>query len=110
MSDLIKKSNVSIPLAQYISSNAYLNQTALDALLMVLHWVVETPTVDAEPVVHARWASDEEGNTVCTGCGKHIPSFPCYDEETDEEWDEEIDETPFCPNCGAKMDGGAACD
>lgn len=59
------------------------------------------------PVVHARWGEDDYGNTVCTGCGKHIPSFPCCDEETDEEWDEEIDQTPFCPNCGAKMDGGA---
>lgn len=99
MSDLIKKSNVSIPLAQYISSNAYLNQTALDALLMVLHWVVETPTEDAVPVVHAHWiiptyiGSYRAEVPHCSACNG-IPAG--------------VDEkTKYCPHCGAKMDGGA---
>lgn len=96
MSDLIKKSNVSIPLAQYISSNAYLNQTALDALLMVLHWVVETPTVDAEPVVHARWEYIEDYaysriGWYCTSCRKRIPN-------------EMVAFAKRCHHCGAKMD------
>lgn len=71
---------------------------------MLDHYFRRERNADATPVVHAKWARDENFNTVCTGCGKKLPTFHCYNEETDEEWDEPIDETPFCPNCGAKMD------
>lgn len=51
------------------------------------------PTEDVAPVVHGRW--DENG--YCVNCGRHAPSwsiFSCYCK------------TNYCPNCGAKMDGG----
>ena len=98
MSDLIKKSNVSIPLAQYISSNAYLNQTALDALLMVLHWVVETPTEDAVPVVHARWVNESNGYKDCSKCGCEHPIRDAKGYLVDDD---------YCPSCGARMDAEA---
>ena len=60
------------------------------------------PTIDAVPVVHGEWTvsrTDYGWNCVefpthckCSQCGREIP----YQ-----------DKDNFCPNCGAKMDGGA---
>lgn len=55
----------------------------------------EAPTVDAVEVVHGRW---KMGFSVrCSVCNGYAL--------TDEDNDPWI--TPYCPNCGAKMDGGA---
>lgn len=58
------------------------------------------PTVDAVEVVHGRWDIDEFGH-YCTACREYGPEIEC-DEET-------VDllkyGTPYCPNCGANMDG-----
>lgn len=49
------------------------------------------PTVDAVPVVHAQWMLEprERCIVVCSNC--HAGCFS---------------RTPYCPLCGAKMDGG----
>ena len=52
------------------------------------------PTIDAVPVVHARWAKLGTANSgsllICTACNYSFRRlFP----------------KNFCPNCGAKMDG-----
>ena len=54
----------------------------------VANAIANAPTVDAVEVVHGRWL---EGKTLekCSICGKK--GFP--------DWN-------YCPNCGAKMDGG----
>lgn len=60
----------------------------------------DMPTIDAVPVVHARWEDcypDDEvmRKTVyrCSKCqGSVFMNFAAY--------------TRFCPGCGAKMDGG----
>ena len=66
----------------------------------------DAPTVDAEPVRHGRWLKDAELNTYCSCCDGYIPTVRCHQDYEDDEydWDEEIEETEFCPNCGAKMD------
>lgn len=57
------------------------------ALLGRCMYIIEhCPTVDAEPVRHGRWV---EG-IACSECRQVDLSKPNY-----------------CPNCGAKMDGGA---
>ena len=54
------------------------------------------PTVDAVPVVHGRWGTGrfnlETGNyeEQCTRCLNFSKEYG----------------KPYCPNCGAKMDGG----
>ena len=58
----------------------------------------EAPTVDAVQVVHGRWI-DKGEYAVCMECGGR--SGTQYDSV------EQIPlMTQFCPNCGAKMDGG----
>lgn len=68
-------------------------------------WCVEdavesAPTIDAAPVVHARWGNDtDDGYTPCTNCGwKH----PILDQNLNAVAD------AYCPNCGAKMDAKEA--
>lgn len=54
----------------------------------------EIPAADVAPVVHGVWAPvnriDPLSGYRCVKC-RHIVGF---------------DLTPYCPNCGAKMDGG----
>ena len=50
--------------------------------------LIAAPAADVAPVVHGRWIKGPS-NPYCSEC-----FVECRDE------------TPFCPNCGAKMDGG----
>lgn len=68
---------------------------------MKMH-INEAETVDAVEVVHGEWSTIEDDY-----CG--LPALQCS-ECNQEYWFEE--EPPikiynYCPNCGAKMDGGA---
>ena len=53
----------------------------------------EAPTIDAAPVVHGKWrycGSDRFNDAFeCSVCGRIA-----------------MNDSDFCPNCGAKMDGG----
>lgn len=65
--------------------------------------VFRAPTIEAVPVVHARWKHCFEdwrqqiGGDECSACG-----FQHYGPG--------IDHYHYCPNCGAKMDGGGCND
>ena len=52
----------------------------------------EPDVVEAEPVIHGRWVSKSEegiyGPTYCSICDFEL----------------RIDDMPYCPMCGAKMD------
>lgn len=52
--------------------------------------------IDVDPVVHGRW---EPGNPICPVCGGN--KFKDLDADIWSDWMPD-----FCPNCGAKMDGG----
>lgn len=53
----------------------------------------EAPTIDVAPVVHGRWIMhDDEFGLTCECSACHI---------------ETMGDGNYCPNCGAKMDGGA---
>ena len=47
---------------------------------------------DVAPVVHARWIDDGSGIIICQKCERGYNLHAKY--------------TNYCPNCGAKMDGG----
>lgn len=55
------------------------------------------PSADVAPVVHGRW---EPGNPICPVCGGN--KFKDLDADIWCDWLPD-----FCPNCGAKMDGGS---
>ena len=79
----------------YVAS-AGQDKAFVKAVEMVLE---DTPTVDAVEVVHGRWVGHYDGSWIhkrkwltgydCSVCGNFINTM-----------------TPYCPNCGAKMDGG----
>lgn len=59
---LIDASPVLRGIGNYVTSNAYLNDTALDAFGMVEKWLEEAPTVDAVEVVRCgkcKWYDQE---------------------------------------------------
>ena len=60
--------------------------------------ITDAPTVDAAPVVYGRWEPHPKANGFerCSVCHDCI----IYDD-----WAEEP-KWYYCPNCGAKMDGG----
>ena len=58
----------------------------------VLREVSDAPAADVAPVVHGRWVFGGDGCVICSKCNE---------EESND------NHRNFCPNCGAKMDGGA---
>ena len=60
----------------------------------------EAPTIDVAPVRHGRWVSvSHKLVRVCSVCNRDEPyKFADID----------ADVYDYCPNCGAKMDGGAS--
>ena len=59
----------------------------------VLREVSDAPAADVAPVVHAQWIEDWSGIIICPECKRGYNLITKY--------------THYCPNCGAKMDGGA---
>lgn len=59
----------------------------------------KAPAVDVAPVVHGRWIQVDATKCRCSHCDiiAFIALYPHGDKN-------------FCPNCGAKMDGGADYD
>lgn len=62
--------------------------TVATAKRLIRHVLTAAPAADVAPVVHGRWIKGPS-NPYCSEC-----FVECRDE------------IPFCPNCGAKMDGG----
>lgn len=60
----------------------------------------DAPTIDYAPVRHGEWVWDDDGFCRCSHCEQKAPVVPqCNDEPI-------TTQTDYCPNCGAKMDGG----
>ena len=64
----------------------------------------EAPTVDAVEVVHAEWISWKEADNLIPSPDRHECSI-CHDAAQVLVNGLEL-LSPYCPNCGAKMDGG----
>ena len=82
-------------MAEYIEREAAIESlhVALDSAINALR---NAPSVDVSPVVHGRWIEQEKytfGTMYdCSICGNRIL-------DNGHPWN-------YCPNCGAKMDGG----
>ena len=98
-----------------IDANAYVDelkwvqsQVSSSSAIEIQEYIDRTnrqPTVDAVEVVHGRWGiyrENEISKTVyCSHCWKEF-----YIRKKGEL---QLDMMPYCPNCGAKMDGGVDC-
>ena len=58
------------------------------------------PAADVAPVVHGRWEQDADGDWYCTNCDEVVAICESGRERTYRK--------PYCPNCGARMDGGVS--
>lgn len=93
-------------MAEYFDRDAALSEIARREALMVgdkrvsvdamKSFIKNRPAVDVAPIVHGRWGTGrfnlETGNyeEQCTRCRNFSKEY----------------DKPYCPNCGAKMDGG----
>lgn len=85
--------------ADALESTCIKFETHGGATLIALGSVRTAPTIDAEPVKHGRWAKDEVGY-YCTACNEYA-----LDYESGEDMQLCPYLTPYCPLCGARMDG-----
>ncbi len=81
--------------------NEVLQVLSIEFVLSIFETEGVLPTIDYEPVRHGEWVARKEifdgeqepADAIgCSQCGKSQRVFR---------------RTPYCPNCGAKMDGGA---
>ena len=68
-----------------------------EVALFLAEFIANAPTVDVEPVRHGKWIEHKWAEE-CEGL--LISNYEC---SKCSEWVR--DETDYCPNCGAKMDG-----
>ena len=64
--------------------------------------LIDVPTVEAEPVRHGRWLKGNKGKHDGTLYWYRYCSECLYERHDDNE----DKDTPYCPDCGAKMDEG----
>lgn len=93
-------------MADYIDRDAVISEIERREALMVgdkrisvdamKSFIKNRPAADVAPVRHGRWKC----NKPCPVCGGD--RFEGLDADIWADW-----EPPYCPNCGAKMDGGA---
>lgn len=83
------------------------------------HWseegcrvILDAPTVDAVPVAHGRWKDRFNGKIdtptpvyECSVCGKPALYKHCFELDLRCTMHQVRYLSPYCPNCGAKMDG-----
>lgn len=95
MAEYIER-EATIELLRSLGSRDYRREkgTIQEAIKMV-SFPEYTPSADVAPVVHGRW----ECGKPCPVCGGD--RFDGLDADIWADW-----EPPYCPNCGAKMDGG----
>lgn len=72
------------------------SMTALTRTERAYAEIREMPAADVAEVVYGKW---ENGNPICPVCGEN--KFKNLDADIWCDW-----QPDFCPNCGAKMDGG----
>ena len=86
-------------MAEYIQKEPLLEHAEYDnnyRLIIPVEAIKAAPVADVAPVVHGRWIQVDSTKCRCSHCDiiALIALYPHGDKN-------------FCPNCGAKMDGGA---
>lgn len=89
--DFISREGVKRSLESLLAS--YKDYGAIVSMNYAIRAVEEVPAADVAEVVHARW---EHLGGLCSACGRESAG---YCGESSEAW-----LSPYCPECGAKMD------
>lgn len=79
----------------YRMNDPVLNENGHVPLSVIRQNIMDIPAADVAPVRHGQWKC----NKPCPVCGRD--RFEGLDADIWADW-----EPPYCPNCGAKMDGG----
>ena len=72
-----------------LGKNSFIERVFADGVYAIIE---QFPAADVAPVVHAKW----DANGRCTNCGGHAPFYSMAST---------YHESPYCFECGAKMDG-----
>lgn len=95
MAEYIER-EATIELLRSLGSRGYRREKGtIQEAIKMLSFPEYTPSADVAPVRHGRWKC----NKPCPVCGGD--RFDGLDADIWADW-----EPPYCPNCGAKMDGG----
>lgn len=111
-------------MARYIDADALMQEDLLELWndgtdQPIFEYIIEkTPTADVVEVRHGRWIEDGyyDKPCVCSNCGEEAKYISRFEETFDYDMEENLQSTgyeeireyirtPYCPNCGAKMDG-----
>lgn len=105
MADLIDRNAV----ISCLDSNAF---DSYENAVMTLHKIMDIPTIESEPVRRGRWERHSFEHIRCLeNFGYRILSTARC--SVCRRWAEHVDDIEkivtydYCPNCGARMDGGA---
>ena len=73
----------------------------IDDIVAISKYIANMPAADVAEVVHGRWMLEREpdGKTYCFHCSACDSGFSHISIYNVGDWN-------YCPNCGAKMDGG----
>ena len=107
MSDLISRSALARAMGvenavKYGNETAEQQHNSYDTLMKyeIADYIDDAPAVDAVEVVHARWSKPFIGGYDGLHAVYYRTCSNCSSDEIDLYYN-------YCPNCGAKMDGGA---
>ena len=97
MSDYIKREDAIQAIVGHLVPKQY-DGDLVNAGFEVAHEIVDAvPSADVMPVRHGHWIDydDDIVSCECSACHK---KFNLYEDD--------VNGYPYCPNCGARMDGG----
>ena len=108
VNDAIRKLEDEISMYEPVSKDdghidAYKKRVIPKLLRNVIDWLKNQPIVDAVEVVHGEWISWEKADNLIPSPDRHECSV-CHDAAQVLVNGFEL-LSPYCPNCGAKMDG-----
>lgn len=76
-----------------------LTRSAYETVWKSARVLKKIPSANVAPIVYGQWKQDADGDWYCTNCGEVVAICDSGKNRTYRK--------PYCPHCGAKMDGGA---
>lgn len=97
MAEYIERESLMVALCKEIVGDGDYYNGKDDMQDQIRDMVSRFPAADVAPVRHGRWISYLDGDSIMPE--RRYRCSECCDRGWGRKW-------PYCPNCGAKMDGG----